>query len=80
MKGNKKVEATQTEVRGITLEEQKAEGRKFCKEYDPRWPMSWYQGMCNNYVLNRRKNCGVPFVNTCVCKTGYKDDFSKEMK
>lgn len=49
-------------------------GREYCNEYEPAWPVTKYNGMCKHY-LKLHRPCGVPFINSQVCKYGITDNF-----
>ena len=61
-------------IPGLTIDEIRVRGRQFCKEYEPAYPVINFHGKCHFYLFHHG-HCGVPFVNSDVCRTGVKDEF-----
>ena len=46
------------------------EGRRYCPEYVPAYPLLQYKGTCMKYIQNKWKHCRFPGIAREVCKTG----------
>lgn len=46
------------------------EGRRYCPEYVPAYPLLQYKATCMRYIQNKWKHCRFPGIAREVCKTG----------
>lgn len=63
-------DAYHTIPRALSPEDFRELGQIFCREYEPAFPVTYYRGTCNWYLVHKRKHCGCAFVSKEVCLTG----------